>query len=162
GRVPGSLSAEPLPMRRVHRGDDRSQDPRRQPHPRGHTLREDRSGRWLCDQHSLVRRARDRHLHVRQFAKVVSVRRMPGQPPGLGSPLIVAFKAIKAVVSLAAGTAVLTSLHKGGPDAIVRHIAQALHAAPETVARHVGVGTARWGAVALLGLATLYTVEAIG
>ena len=81
---------------------------------------------------------------------------------GFGLALIVAFKAIKATVALAAGTALLTSLHEGGIDAVVHHIAQVLHVAPETVARHVGGQTATFGALFLCGLAVLYSVEAIG
>jgi uncharacterized membrane protein (DUF2068 family) len=79
-----------------------------------------------------------------------------------GLTLIVVFKATKAVVALAAGTALLTSLHEGGIDAVVHHIAQVLHVAPESVARHVGGRTAAWGAIFLCGLAVLYSVEAVG
>jgi uncharacterized membrane protein (DUF2068 family) len=81
---------------------------------------------------------------------------------GVGLALIVVFKAIKALLALAAGSALLTSLHEGGVDAVVHHIAQVLHVAPESVARHVTGASARWGAAALLGLAALYTVEATG
>jgi uncharacterized membrane protein (DUF2068 family) len=81
---------------------------------------------------------------------------------GLGLALIVVFKALKALLALAAGSALLTSLHAGGVDAVVDHIAQVLHVAPESVARHVTGAAATWGATALLGLAALYIVEAVG
>ena len=79
-----------------------------------------------------------------------------------GLTLIVVFKACKAVIALAAGSALLTSLHEGGIDAVTHHIAQVLHIAPESVARHVGGRTATWGAIFLCGLAALYSVEAVG
>src|SRR5262249_4034603 len=76
--------------------------------------------------------------------------------------LIVVFKAIKATLALAAGTALLTSLHEGGLAAVVQRIAQLLHIAPESVARRLDGSTATFGAFFLCGLAVLYTVEAVG
>jgi uncharacterized membrane protein (DUF2068 family) len=83
-------------------------------------------------------------------------------PSRFGLALIVLYKATKALASLAAGTALLSSLHRGGVEVVIREIAQVLHAAPESVARHVSGRSARWGGLGLLGLGALYTVEAVG
>jgi uncharacterized membrane protein (DUF2068 family) len=83
-------------------------------------------------------------------------------PTRFGLTLIVVFKATKALLALTVGTSLLTSLHERGLDELVHQIAQVLHLAPELVARHVSGRSATWGAIALLGLSALYTVEAIG
>src|SRR5262249_48424855 len=126
-----------------------------------HSLREDRAGRRLRGFDSVVRRARDWHLHLRQPAEVVSVLGVHSESR-VGLALIILYKALKSLLGLAAGSALLTSWRQGGLPAVVHDIAQVLHIAPETVARHVTGRLAVGGALALLGLAVLDIVEATG
>src|SRR5262249_40411674 len=111
----------------MHRGDDRAQGARRPKNPGRPPVSRDRPGGRLCHLDRVERRSRDRHLQLPQPTRLVPVSRVRGET---GLALIIAWKAVKAVILLVAGIGLLVSLGSGLTPLIER-IAAVTHVAPD-------------------------------
>jgi len=79
-----------------------------------------------------------------------------------GVSLIVAWKVTKATLALFGAGLLLRQAHGGGEHALIHRLADVFHFSAEAATARLTPGALGAGIVLLLGLAALYTIQAVG